>query len=45
MNWIFETYSNVYSTAMMQDNRPVKAVTAPKAAKPASTLSRLFGRG
>jgi len=27
MNWIFETYSNVYNTAMMQD------VKVPKATK------------
>lgn len=41
MNWLFETYSNVYSTAMMQD---VKA--APKAKtdrKP--ILARIFSRG
>jgi hypothetical protein len=30
MNWIFETYSNVYNTAMMQD------VRAPKARKEAA---------
>ncbi len=29
MNWVFETYSNVYSTAMMQDMK-----VAPKAAVP-----------
>jgi hypothetical protein len=41
MNWVFETYSNVYSTAMMQDVK-----TAPKATVPAkSILVRLFGRG
>ena len=41
MNWLFETYSNVYSTAMMQD---VKA--APKAKtdrKP--ILARIFSSG
>jgi hypothetical protein len=30
MNWVFETYSNVYSTAMMQD---VKTVSSAKAAR------------
>ena len=44
MNWIFESYSNVYSAAMMQDRRP--AVAAPKkAAKAVSPIARLFGRG
>jgi hypothetical protein len=41
MNWVFEAYSNVYSTAMMQDMK-----VAPKTAvvkKP--ILVRLFGRG
>ena len=41
MNWVFETYSNVYSTAMMQD---VKA--APKAKSDRKPLlARLFHRG
>lgn len=44
MNWVFETYSNVYSTAMMQDQRPAKAPAA-KAVKPVSAIARLFGRG
>jgi hypothetical protein len=41
MNWVFETYSNVYTTAMMQDVK-----SAPKAKtdrKP--ILARIFGRG
>ncbi len=34
MNWIFETYSNVYNTAMMQDVRvPQPRKEAPKASK------------
>lgn len=41
MNWVFETYSNVYSTAMMQDVK--SAAKAPIARK--SILVRLFGRG
>jgi hypothetical protein len=41
MNWVFETYSNVYSTAMMQDVKVAhKATVARK-----SVLARLFGRG
>jgi hypothetical protein len=41
MNWVFETYSNVYSTAMMQDTKvAVKAEAARK-----SIFLRLFGRG
>jgi hypothetical protein len=44
MNWIFESYSNVYQTAMMQD---MKSVRAPKAIKvPFSTrIMRALGRG
>jgi hypothetical protein len=34
MNWIFETYSNVYNTAMMQDTRAIKT---PKEASKART--------
>jgi hypothetical protein len=41
MNWVFETYSNVYSTAMMQDTK-----FAPKASIARKSLFvRLFGRG
>jgi hypothetical protein len=41
MNWVFETYSNVYQTAMMQDVK-----LAPKAKTPTkSVLARLFRRG
>jgi hypothetical protein len=41
MNWVFETYSNVYSTAMMQNMK-----VAPKAAvAKKSVLVRLFKRG
>jgi hypothetical protein len=45
MNWIFETYSNVYSTAMMQDVKPFRHIAA--ANKPTSMRNRfaqLFGR-
>jgi hypothetical protein len=46
MNWIFEAYSNVYSTAMMQDRDSVVHAASAKAAltKRPSTFSRLFGR-
>jgi hypothetical protein len=41
MNWIFETYSNVYQTAMMQDvKKAPKAKTASK-----SSFFSLFRRG
>jgi hypothetical protein len=41
MNWVFETYSNVYSTAMMQNTN-----VAPKAKKERkSVLARFFNRG
>jgi hypothetical protein len=41
---IFETYSNVYNTAMMVEQRP--AQTVAKAKTPVvSKLARLFGRG
>jgi hypothetical protein len=45
MNWIFETYSNVYNTAMMQDGRATKA--RAEATKPtvAAKLAKLFHRG
>jgi hypothetical protein len=47
MNWIFEAYSNVYNTAMMQDrDYAVHAVSAKAAlAKRSNGISRLFGRG
>jgi hypothetical protein len=46
MNWIFETYSNVYHAAMMQDAKwnshaaPAKSSGLTKV----STLGRLFRR-
>jgi hypothetical protein len=43
MNWVFETYSNVYGTAMMQDMKFVapakKTSTGFKA-----TIARIIGR-
>jgi hypothetical protein len=42
MNWIFETYSNVYNAALMQDSRrPLPAATAK--GNPV-TKFRLIGR-
>ncbi len=45
MNWIFETYSNVYSAAMMQDVNHVRNVAvAKKNNKLRGTFARLLGR-
>ena len=46
MNWIFETYSNVYSAAMMQGSKQADYLACAKvdATKKVSTFSRLFGR-
>jgi hypothetical protein len=42
MNWVFETYSNVYSTAMMHD---VKTAKQPKKSrKLRAVFARLTGR-
>ena len=46
MNWIFEAYTNVYSTALMQGvDGPAHAASAKEGAlaKP-NRLTRLFGR-
>jgi hypothetical protein len=43
MNWIFEAYSNVYSTATMQ-NRDVANHLAVANAKPAGRFAKLFGK-
>ncbi len=46
MNWVFGAYSNVYSTAMMQ-NRDVAAHLADAKVndvKAAGRIARLFGR-
>jgi hypothetical protein len=43
MNWIFETYSNVYSTAMMQDTKIVRNAATAKNAK-AGLIARIIGR-
>lgn len=46
MNWVFGAYSNVYSTAMMQ-NKDVEAYLADAKmgeAKRTGRVARLFGR-
>ena len=46
MNWIFEAYTNVYSTALMQGvDGPAHAACAKESvsAKP-GRLARMFGR-
>jgi hypothetical protein len=46
MNWVFGAYSNVYSTAMMQ-NKDVEAYLANakmSEAKSAGRVARLFSR-
>ena len=47
MNWIFEAYSNVYNTAMMQDqSRPSHVAAAKNGAEPKSfSLFKPFVRG
>ncbi len=43
MNWVFETYSNVYGTAMMQDMKfvaPAKKVDTGIRAKIARLITR-----
>jgi hypothetical protein len=45
MNWIFDTYSNVYSTAMMQNTKISHHPKPVRETKTASPLAKLFGRG
>lgn len=42
MNWIFETYSNVYNTAMMQDVRAPKARKEGTQARKESAFSKFL---
>ena len=46
MNWVFGAYSNVYSTAMMQNSDVAHHLAAAKIStvKPAGRIARLFGR-
>jgi hypothetical protein len=41
MNWVFETYSNVYTTAMMQDMKSAPKVKTERK----SVFARIFHRG
>jgi hypothetical protein len=46
MNWIFEAYSNVYNTAMMQDRvLPVNAAPAKDIGRAARLMAILTTRG
>lgn len=45
MNWILETYSDVYSTAMMNDHKIRQPVPVVRKASTLSKIVRLFGRG
>jgi hypothetical protein len=46
MNWVFETYSNVYSTAMLQDVKSVRNFAEAKksGSKVRGVIARLMGR-
>lgn len=46
MNWVLDTYSNVYSTAMMQshDAKQNVAVAKDRVNVKRSAILRLFGR-
>lgn len=45
MNWILETYSDVYSTAMMNDVKTKHHLPAAKPSKALAKIARLFHRG
>ncbi len=42
MNWIFETYSNVYNTAMMQDTRAAQARKEAPVARKEKSLGKFL---
>lgn len=42
MNWIFETYSNVYNTAMMQDAKARNASKEAAKARKESVVSKFL---
>ena len=46
MNWVFGAYSNVYSTAMMQNKEVAACLANAKISetKSAGRIARLFGR-
>ncbi len=45
MNWILETYSDVYSTAMMHDQKPKHHAPVVRKTKTFAKIARLFSRG
>ncbi len=47
MNWVFGAYSNVYSTAMMQNKDAAAYLADAKAGETRrpGRIARLFGRG
>ena len=45
MNWIFDTYSNVYSTAMMQNAKNSHHASQVRESKIVSPLAKLLRRG
>lgn len=45
MNWILETYSDVYTTAMLQDVKPKHHAPVARKSKTIAKIARLFGRG
>lgn len=45
MNWILETYSDVYSTAMMHDVKARHHAPATRKSKTIAKIARLFHRG
>ncbi|MBL8790359.1 MAG: hypothetical protein JNM45_07660 [Rhizobiales bacterium] len=45
MNWILETYSDVYSTAMMHDVKARHHAPAARKSKTIAKIARLFHRG
>jgi hypothetical protein len=45
MNWVFETYSNVYNTAMMHEAKsPRNVAVAKSGSKVRGAITRLFTR-
>ncbi len=46
MSWVLDTYSNVYTTAMMQDQKSVvyAAPAKDKSLAKRSAILRIFGR-
>lgn len=45
MNWVFDTYSNVYTTAMMQphETKQIAAVAKDRTHAKRSAIFRFFG--